>query len=199
MRLLWKTPLNERASGIVGMVQQSVGRMAALIDNVMDFARGRLGQGIDINPKPVDLSCPLEHVARELQIAWPNREILFENRLSGPVYCDSQRLAQLLSNLIANALTYGAADGPVRVRAATVNEEFELAVINTGEPISEQALSRLFEPFTREDIRPSQQGLGLGLYISLEIARAHKGQLTVRSSPEETCFTLKMPSAANKL
>jgi len=197
MRLLLKTPLNDRASGIVGMVQQSIGRMAALIDDVMDFARGRLGQGIDIKPKAVDLTRSLEHVVRELQTAWPNREILFENRLSGLVYCDSQRLAQLLSNLIANALTHGAAEGPVRVRAATMNNDFELAVLNSGEPIPEQALTRLFEPFTREDIRPSQQGLGLGLYIASEIARAHKGHLTVRSSREETCFTLKMPMAAN--
>jgi signal transduction histidine kinase len=195
MRLLAKTPLNERAATIVGMVHQSVGRMADLIDNVMDFARGRLGGGLAINPRNTDLTPVLEHVVGELEIASPSRSVVREFNISGPVYCDGKRIAQLLSNLLANALVHGAADGPVKVSAAMENGNFTLAVTNTGEPIRQEAIDRLFEPFTREDVRPSQQGLGLGLYIASEIARAHAGELSVKSTDEQTCFTLRMPSS----
>lgn len=195
MRLLLKTPLSDRASNIVGMVQQSVGRMADLIDNVMDFARGRLGHGLEINPKNVDLNRPLEHVVTELRVAWPDRTIEFHSDMLTPVYCDSNRVAQLLSNLVANALTHGSVDGPVRVFATIENSDLTLCVSNTGDPIPEEAMGRLFQPFTREDIRPSQQGLGLGLYIASEIARAHGGRIDVRSSADETAFNFIMPIA----
>ena len=72
---------------------------------------------------------------------------------------------------------------------------FELAVANAGEAISPAALDRLFQPFTRGAVRPNQQGLGLGLYIASEIARAHGGTLEVASEPGETRFTFRMPLA----
>jgi phosphoserine phosphatase RsbU/P len=193
MRLIGKTPLNERATAIVGMVHQSVGRMAHIIDDVMDFARGRLGGGLAIHPRNTNLVPILEHVIRELEIAHPERPIERIFNIPEPIYCDGKRIAQLLSNLLANALSHGASDGPVGVTACTEGTTFALAVANTGMPIPQAAMDRLFEPFTREDVRPSQQGLGLGLYIASEIARAHAGKLSVRSDDEETCFTLRFP------
>lgn len=193
MRLIAKTPLNERATNIVGMVQQSVGRMAELIDNVMDFARGRLGGGLSLSQRATDLAPALEHVVRELEVAWPGRQIVRDLQVTELVYCDGRRIGQLLSNLLGNALVHGAPDGPVRVSTAVENENFTLRVRNSGDPIPEDAMARLFEPFTREDVRPSQQGLGLGLYIASEIARAHGGELSARSTGDETCFTLRMP------
>jgi sigma-B regulation protein RsbU (phosphoserine phosphatase) len=77
-----------------------------------------------------------------------------------------------------------------------VGNVFELSVSNRGKPISSGALERLFQPFTREDVRSSQNGLGLGLYIASEIARAHKGELTVASTAKETRFTFRMPTSA---
>ncbi|EGF90832.1 histidine protein kinase AsgD [Asticcacaulis biprosthecium C19] len=68
-----------------------------------------------------------------------------------------------------------------------------LSVANSGDPIPQAAIARLFQPFTRDEIRPSQQGLGLGLYIASEIARAHGGQLEARSDQNETRFTFRMP------
>ena len=102
------------------------------------------------------------------------------------------RIGQLLSNLLGNALTYGTAGEPVTVTAKT-EEQFELAVCNAGEPISAAAMERLFYPFSRGEVRPSQQGLGLGLYIASEIAKAHGGTIDVTSTSKSTCFTLKMP------
>jgi sigma-B regulation protein RsbU (phosphoserine phosphatase) len=196
MRLIAKTPLNERAASIVSLVQQSVARMADLIENVMDFARGRLGGGLTVNPRNTDLVPVLQHVLEELAIAWPKREIMAEFEVFGSVYCDGRRIAQLLSNLVGNALVHGAAEGPVRVQAHNRGSIFTLAVSNVGDPIPPEAMQRLFEPFTREDLRPSQQGLGLGLYIASEIARAHAGKLSVQSTTEETRFSLTIPAAS---
>ena len=109
------------------------------------------------------------------------------------VSCDRARIAQLLSNLAANALTHGAPDKPVLVCASTLDGTFELSVANQGEPIPPTTLERLFQPFFRVAARPSQQGLGLGLYIACEIARAHRGSLDVTSDKTETRFTFQMP------
>jgi sigma-B regulation protein RsbU (phosphoserine phosphatase) len=193
VRLLRKTPLNERAIAITGMMVMSVGRMASLIDDVMDFARGRLGSGIELKRLKVNLVPVLAHAVEELQIGAPTRKIETVFDLPAPVNCDASRVAQLLSNLLANALTHGAADGPVVVQASQANGVFELSVGNRGEAIPSAAMERLFQPFTREDVRPSQQGLGLGLYIASEIAKAHGGTLTVSSTDEMTRFTFTAP------
>ena len=110
-----------------------------------------------------------------------------------PVNCDRGRIGQLVSNIVGNALTHGAANEPVRVRAATEKGLFRLSVANRGEPIPEAAIEKLFEPFFRGEVRESGQGLGLGLHISSQIAKAHDGALTVTSTPEETRFTFVMP------
>ena len=81
--------------------------------------------------------------------------------LRARVNCDPGRLSQLLSNLIANALTHGAAEGPVRVRAAFDRGEFEMSVSNLGEPIPPEAFERLFQPFTRVDVAPASMASGL--------------------------------------
>jgi signal transduction histidine kinase len=99
----------------------------------------------------------------------------------------------MFSNLLANALTHGDPDGPIWVRARSDDSDFELSVANLGEPIPPDIVDRLFQPFSRASTEPAQQGLGLGLYIALEIARAHEGSLNVVSSPEETRFTFRMP------
>jgi signal transduction histidine kinase len=168
-KLLLKTPLDARALTIVGLIQGSVIRMSGLIDNVLDFARGRLGGGLTLN-RTSDI-------------------FLLE-----PVNCDSGRIGQLFSNLLGNALTHGKEDGPIRVGAASQNGIFELWVANQGEPIAAEMRDSLFQPFFRGNRRPTQQGLGLGLYIASAIAEAHGGTLEVSSSPEETRFTFRMPS-----
>jgi sigma-B regulation protein RsbU (phosphoserine phosphatase) len=193
LRLIRKTPLNERATSIAEMVQMSVVRMASLIDDVMDLARGRLGGGLELKKSMAALAPVLEHAVEELRITWPDRDIQTSFALPNPISCDPKRLAQLLSNLLANAITHGASGGAILVRAFQDGECFELSISNKGEPIPPAALERLFQPFTREDVRPGQQGLGLGLYIASQIAIAHRGDLTVESSEAETKFCLRFP------
>jgi sigma-B regulation protein RsbU (phosphoserine phosphatase) len=90
-------------------------------------------------------------------------------------------------------VTDGAAEQPIRVRASTQDGKFELSVANAGEPIPSEAMERLFQPFYRVAKQGSRQGLGLGLYIASEIARAHGGTIDVTSSPAETQFSFRMP------
>ena len=97
-----------------------------------------------------------------------------------------------ISNLLINALKYGDPEIPVRLEAAT-GSDFRLSVSNGGRPIPKDRISELFAPFIRGDVRPDQRGLGLGLYIVSEIARAHGGSVSALSDASETRFTFIMP------
>jgi len=134
----------------------------------------------------------LHQVVDELQTSHPETIIKTDFALTKPVMADAGRIGQLFSNLLGNALTYGKPGEPVIVSVKT-EDQFELSICNRGNPIPPEAMERLFYPFSRGEVRPSQQGLGLGLYIASEIARAHAGRIEVTSTPKLTCFTLKMP------
>jgi signal transduction histidine kinase len=175
------------------VMEGSVSRMSGLIDNILDFARGRLGDGIDLDRSDVALMPVLLQVIEELRRTAPDREIISDIILEGPIYCDAGRIGQLLSNLLANALTHGSATTPVRVNGRASHDLFELTVSNSGPPIPAAALEKLFQPFFRREVRDSQEGLGLGLHIASEIARAHGGTLQAFSSVDLTTFTLRMP------
>lgn len=194
IRLLAKNP-EAREIPIFTMMEKSVLRMSGLIDNVMDFTRGRLGGGIVLNPSVSPLRPTLQQVIDELQSVHPEVVIETDLQVDKPVLVDHIRMAQMLSNLLGNALTHGLEDTPVSVKA-TVSDRLEIAICNQGEPIPPAAMERLFAPFSRGEVRPSQQGLGLGLYIASEIARAHGGRIDVTSTPELTCFTFHMPVEA---
>ncbi len=189
----------ERAAETATLMQRSISRMAGLIDNVLDLARGRLGGGLSITrnaDEPVEPT--LRQVVDEMRSIHPDRAIEVDFALDQGVSCDRARVAQLLSNLLGNALTHGAPGVPIRVCARTKDGYLELSVINGGEPIPASALGRLFQPFFRGAERPSHEGLGLGLYIASEIARAHDGVLDVKSTPAETRFTFRMPTRSGK-
>ena len=195
MTLLQRTPLNDKAVQVVAMIQNSVRRMAGLIDNILDFARGRLDGGLTLERDAAQPIAPvLAQIVAELQASWPERVFETSFALPMPLDCDRRRIGQLFSNLLGNALTYGRQDMPIRATATCSNGVFELAVANSGGPIPAAARERLFQPFARGAIRRSQQGLGLGLYICAEIAKAHGGDLHVESTTEETRFTFRMPT-----
>ncbi|MGY3607654.1 MULTISPECIES: ATP-binding protein [unclassified Bradyrhizobium] len=193
-RILDRTAKGEKERQVIAMMQTTVIRMAGLIDNVLDFARGRLGGGVALDR---DTGKPLEpvlaQIVDELRLASPGRVIEAEFKIDRPVNCDRSRIGQMLSNLLGNALTHGAPDQPVVVHAETRPASFEIWVANAGEAIPEASLDKLFQPFFRGNARANRQGLGLGLYIASQIAKAHGGTLTVASSPAETRFTFSMP------
>jgi PAS domain S-box-containing protein len=194
-QLLMRHP--ERLAAITEQMERSISRMSALIENVLDFARGRLGGGfVTTRDSEKPLHPVLLQVIEELRNVHPERHVEVDIDLHEPVRCDRQRIGQLLSNLLGNAFVYGTPDAPIQVRARAENGQFELSVTNFGETIEPSALERLFQPFFRGRVRDSREGLGLGLYICCEIAKAHEGTLDVTSESGTTCFTLRMPTVA---
>ncbi|TBD36547.1 PAS domain-containing sensor histidine kinase [Rhizobium ruizarguesonis] len=192
-RMLRKEEQTDRSINVLDLMQGSVVRMSGLIDNVLDFARGRLGGGITLERRAEHLEPILRQVIGELRSCHLDRGIEVSIEFAGPINCDSGRIGQLVSNLLGNALTHGKSDEPVRLSAATVDGRLELWIANSGPPISCDAMTRLFQPYFRGEIGTSQRGLGLGLHIASEIARAHGGTITVSSDDTETRFTFVMP------
>ena len=174
-------------------IQRSATRMSGLINDVLDFARGRLGSGIGVElAETTTLGLALEGVTAELREVHPDRTIVSDIAVDGPVRCDLERVQQLLSNLLGNALSHGLDGSPVRVRAWLDGPDVVIEVHNEGEPIPPDRLDKVFEPFWRRSA--SREGLGLGLYICSQIAKSHGGRLTVRSAAEQgTTFSARLP------
>ena len=178
----------------VNRIDRSVKRMTGLIDDMLDFARGRLGGGLSLN---TETSEPIEslllQVVAELRSANPTRQIEVDIEVTRAVPHDRSRMGQLFSNLLTNAATHGSSEQAIVVAASTDGGVFTFSVSNGGKAMDEATVQRLFQPFFRGFADRGQQGLGLGLYIAAEIARAHGGSLDVESNPEVTRFTFGMP------
>ncbi|MDR8364917.1 GAF domain-containing sensor histidine kinase [Pseudomonas sp. JL3] len=172
----------------------SARRATKLVDDVLDFARGSLGRGIPVNIEPCpDLADALRHVISEIQSIHPKRIIQSSIGDLSNIHCDRERVTQLLSNLLANAVVHGDPNGPIEVSAQVEEGHFVLRVKNQG-LIAEDALPHLFQPYSRRAGGTPQAGLGLGLYIASQIAQSHGGQLEVVSTEQQgTTFTFSLP------
>lgn len=170
-------------------------RMAALIDDVLDFARGRLGGGFGVELAEVpDLAGALHDVVDELRDTHPQRTLEAAIDIRGSVRCDRGRLQQLVANLLGNALSHGSPTAPVRFTASTEADAVVLAVHNHGEPIPPHSLRQVFSPFWRRSTAGARDGLGLGLFICAQIVSAHRGTLEVSSSADDgTRFVVRLP------
>lgn len=176
-------------------INSNVKRMSALIDDVLDFARGRLGGGIAVELTEIqNINSGLTTVVQELQDARPGCKILSRISVDQPVRCDLGRLQQVASNLLANALTHGRADTPVRFTVNADDTHLILKVWNAGRPIPAESIDKIFQPFWRQSQSSSRNGLGLGLHICSQIVQAHEGQIYVTSSAARgTLFTVRLP------
>jgi phosphoserine phosphatase RsbU/P len=188
-----KEQLSENGLAILEQMEGSLGRASALVNDLLDLARGSLGGGFVVDRSEAPLSPTLEQVVAEVRSIAPERTIDASIEVAEPVYCDRGRIGQLASNLLANAITHGAADRPITFEAAIIGDLFTLSVANAGEPIPDGIMEHLFHPYFRGASRPSRNGLGLGLYIASEIASAHDGTIDVTSNREQTRFTFTMP------
>lgn len=193
--ILARGDLDDEQSELVEAMRQTTERMSQLVDNLLDLARGRLAGGIQIVPaSEVPLSQPLRAVLDEIARAHPDRRIETDLSLDAAPPVDPLRFAQMVQNLLGNAVTHGSPDVPIRVSATSLADRFELSVSNGGAPIPAEAQQRLFLPYFRQ-AGAASGGLGLGLYIASQIARAHGGALSVHSTDTETRFTFSMPLA----
>jgi len=190
----------EAVSGAASRLIRSGARMQALLDDMLDFNRTKLGLGIDVTPEDVDLRDVIADELDQLRAAYPDRDV--QLHVSGDLTgsWDGQRLQQLLGNLVVNALKYGSPDAPVAVRLSGDAHGVHLEVGNRGPAIEPAMLDGIFDPLRRghdtRDARGSGGGLGLGLYIAREIAKAHGGEITARSDDHETVFSVRLPRRA---
>ncbi|WP_260396989.1 GAF domain-containing sensor histidine kinase [Variovorax sp. KBW07] len=178
-------------------LKSSTRRMSALIDDVLDFARVRLGSGMDLTMREADfLSSGLKDVIDEVRAANPALDIRDNLAVNGVVRCDPGRIQQVLSNLLGNAVAHGAPDAPIVVQARIEDDQLVLSVTNGGTPIPPDDLPKIFQPYWRPEHSKPGGGLGLGLYICSEIVAAHSGTLEVTSSEAEgTRFVATLPVA----
>jgi signal transduction histidine kinase len=192
--------LDDKESRIALRVLNSAQRMSRMVSDLLDLTRTRLGAGIPVVPKPMDLSVICQQVISEFEGSHPDRAFRFEAKGDLRGEWDSDRLMQVISNLVANAVQYGAENGVVTLAAEENGEEIELRVHNRGTPIPERMIEKIFEPMVRRQPPGDRNvtGLGLGLYIAREIVTAHGGTLEVTSTEEEgTTFTIHVPRAAS--
>jgi signal transduction histidine kinase len=175
-------------------MQRSAGRISALVDDVVDFTRGRMGGGISLNMRHENgLEVPFMQVIDELRELHPECTILARIQPNLSLLCDAGRLGQLLSNLIKNAIVHGASAAPVSADIYAKNGRFTIAVSNQGDALPDELIGQLFKPFWRAPSRGTHQGLGLGLYIVSEIARTHGGNMDVSSGNGTVTFSFSMP------
>lgn len=197
---LIRRELDEGSAKIVRRIVSSADRMSRMIQQLLGFAQARHGGGIPIHRSRADLAEITQHVIEELEAAYPERTILFTHRGELEGEWDSDRMAEVISNLVGNAIQHGDG-GPVSVNLVGKDGAVTLDVHNKGAPIRPDLLAHLFDPFRRggsprESIRAS---VGLGLYISKELVRAHGGSIAVSSAPETgTVFTVRLPRQANE-
>ncbi len=190
---LLKEGWTSRSPLVLKLMKASLSRMTGLVENVMDLARARMGDGITLAVTADDLTATLQHAVDEMRIAHPGREIAAVFDLPEIIPVDHLRLAQMVSNLLSNAITHGSERMPVSITATVVEDELAICVVNGGRPIPPEQIDKLFLPFKRGEGRTGSQGLGLGLYIALQIAQAHNGRIDVHSDATETCFAFRMP------
>jgi signal transduction histidine kinase len=191
--LLKSEALPPASMKVVARISRSVDRISRLVDDVVDFARGRLGGGIALQADPIaDVTSLFRQVVEELRAAHPTRAIDLRVSGEGVIHGDAVRLSQLLQNLLGNALHYSPPEQHVSVDIELQERLLVLGVSNGGPAIPPSVISRMFEPFKRgTQARPA--GLGLGLYIASEIVRSHRGTIHVESDDHVTTFTCRIP------
>ena len=184
-----------REQKLATAIRQSSQRMNNLIEDVLDFSRGKLGGGIPVKRTLVDnLGDIFIAVINEIMTSHPNVTILQDVILSPGIFCDAGRMGQLLANLLSNAVKHGTCDHPIEVIASMQDKHIVLSVMNHGPEIPDVLLPLLFQPFKRSAGGARGEGLGLGLYIASQIVTGHNGTLTVTSTPEAgTRFVARFP------
>jgi len=189
--------LDARSARVVGRIVSSGERMARMIEQLLDFTRARLGEGISLDRVPLDLAQLAREIVDECRAASPSASLRIAALGETGGAWDRDRVSQVLSNLVGNALHHGESGGEVAVSLDGTDPALvSLAVHNRG-AVPADLLPVLFDPFrgTREPQRDSapSRGLGLGLYVARQIALAHGGELAVVVLDGGTTFTLRLP------
>ncbi|MFP2931256.1 PAS domain S-box protein [Pyxidicoccus sp. 3LG] len=171
-------------------------RASRMIRDLLDFTQARLGGGIALERGASDLHVVLRNVMEDMRVTHAGRELRLELSGDGRGAWDADRMAQVMTNLLSNALTYGPADLPVTVTARGTDAEWVLSIHNGGEPIPDSVQAAMFEPMRRgpAENHSASRSIGLGLYIVRHLVDAHGGTVELDSAPGRgTTFTVRLP------
>lgn len=195
-QLLLRNKPDDRNRILAQLIYDGAIKTRSLIDNMLDYARARFGEGLQLNfNNRQPLAATLEQVVREFVILNPKCTFVADFRLGEAIQADYMRIGQILANLLDNAVNFGDHGEPVVVKAWSEEGRFVLSVSNAGAPIPKKILPFIFEAFFRDNRSEKARGVGLGLFIAKEIARAHGGNLSVHRVERNTVFTLTVPAA----
>ncbi|WNW13766.1 PAS domain-containing sensor histidine kinase [Pseudomonas sp. DTU_2021_1001937_2_SI_NGA_ILE_001] len=185
---------DERHKRVAGHITHAVDRASRLIADLLDFTQARVGQGLSVNQQAIDLHAVIGRCVEELRLAFPERRLVHLREGEGRCNADADRLFQVVSNLVGNAISYGNPDSDVTVTSGFGSKGSRVSVHNHGEPIPVERQDELFEPLVRGTANEHSRSVGLGLFIVREIARAHFGEISVQSNAEQgTTFTVRLP------
>jgi len=194
--LLASGSLDDRGTRSVGRILRAAGRMDGIIRALVDYTTVHGGPGIQLHPRRTDLAALVRSVSEECEAAHPGRTV----RVTAPEpvngVWDGDRIGQAVANLVGNALQYSPDDTAVEAACWHEGDDAVVEVTNAGDPIPPDQVANLFEPFQRGVDERSQRrkGLGLGLYIAVQIAAAHGGRIRVRSDAAQgTTFSVRLP------
>ncbi|MBG6077913.1 PAS domain S-box-containing protein [Polaromonas sp. CG_9.11] len=195
--LLGKGSLTPDQSEVLAYILRAGDRASRLIANLLDLTQARLGSGLSVSPASMDLHSAVAGAVQELSQVYPDRVLRHVQQGHGRCTADADRLAQLVGNLVSNAMAYGEPGAPVVVTSTREDAFFSLSVQNRGLPIPADIMDGLFERMVRScDQVSNARSVGLGLFIVSEIAKAHGGTVSVASTLEEgTVFTVVIPQA----
>ena len=192
--LLTRGDVTPNQLNVLGRISRAADRANRLIADLLDFTQARLGTGLAVTPGPIDLHQMISESLDELGQAFPGRLLKHERVGAGLCEGDADRLAQLVGNLVSNAMAYGKPDAAVTVTSAVDAGSFTVAVHNEGPTIPAELQAGLFKPMARGTDTRAGRSVGLGLFIVSEIARAHGGSVSVASAPETgTTFSATFP------
>lgn len=197
--LLGRDHLDPATTKTISRIHSSAERAARMIRDLLDFTQARLGGGIEIRTAPTDLRTIANQVVEEASITHASRRIVLRASGDATGAWDGDRIAQVLGNLLTNAVVYSPADTPVNVVIHGETSDVVLAVHNEGPPIPVDARARIFEPMQRasEQMSSAARSVGLGLYIVRSIVTAHGGTIGIESREEAgTTFTVRLPRGA---
>lgn len=197
-RILQRRATDDPSLAALGRIQSSANRMGRMIEQLLDFTRARLGSGIPIRPEPGDLRAICSSVLEEIEAQYPGR-VRLDARGDFPGDWDGDRLAQVVSNLVVNAIHHGADGAAVDVRLAASEGAVRLEVTSRGS-IDPAAVPSIFEPFRRAERSRSThpRGLGLGLFITREIVHSHGGAVNIVPGEGTTTFVVILPGPASR-